>query len=245
MEWDKKTERNNVSTVFGTAHVFVSFLYCVLLSKFFKYWIWKTMKTWSKTVIHSASTVCVYIVWKWATFYFSISCMNYDNIFLLNVFFSVKCFLSVYLLPIRFDLSIFLHIGDIRFVFLALYDIVRINHNLIEPNDENKIHDKKKHTETETETETKRNEMYTWLLLIQYHSDHNLWKFVFFLICLLFGQCRKQKNKWKLLCFFVADVLLLSLSTTTIINSFKLTVNYIFSIDVPNAHTHTQKKVAV
>lgn len=119
--------------------------------------------------------------------------------FSVKLFFSVKCFLSVYLLPIRFDLSIVLHIGDIRFVFLALYDIVRINHNLIEPNDENKIHDKEKHTETET----KRNEMYTWLLLIQYHSDHNLWKFAFFLICLLFGQCRKQKNKWKLPCVFL------------------------------------------
>lgn len=90
--------------------------------------------------------------------------------------------------------------------------------------------------------ETKRCEMrwdemcaYTRLLIL-YHSDHNLWKFVFvffpiYFVCLFvcFLGNSKQKNKWKLSCVFVADVLLLSLSTT-IINSFKLTVNYIFRL---------------
>lgn len=78
---------------------------CCILYQIFKYWNWKTMKTWSKTVIHSVHGVVVCIVWKWATFYFSVSCMNnYDNIFLLNFFRSQN--LSVYL-PSRFDVDLF------------------------------------------------------------------------------------------------------------------------------------------
>lgn len=91
--------------------------------------------------------------------------------------------------------------------------------------------------------ETKRNEMgwnemkcvYTRLIIL-YHSDHNLWKFVFVFFSIYFVRSfvvffwAMQNKRTNESCrVFVAAVLLLSLSTT-IINSFKLTVNYIFRL---------------
>lgn len=139
--------------------------------------------------------------------------MNYDNIFPLNCF-RLKCVC----LPTTYSiwrLSFCNRIGDIRFFFHSFIVWHCANQPYFDWAERLKQNMRETHTLKLKWNETKRNEMgwnemkcvYTRLIIL-YHSDHNLWKFVFVFFSIyfvrsfvvFFGQC-KTKEQMKVVVF--------------------------------------------